>query len=112
MVICWVLATKIRRYSASAAQVVLAWRQEGKVGMEADGWKDKRELEVVGLVVEVVETVVVVVEMVVAVAVDTTENEQMGMRRKNNWEAGRKTILEADDESDLKQMLESFIGLR
>ena len=45
-------------------------------------------------------------------AVDTTENEQMGMRRKNNWEAGRKTILEADDESDLKQMLESFIGLR
>ena len=45
-------------------------------------------------------------------AADTTENEQMGMRRKNNWEAGRKTILEADDESDLKQMLESFIGLR
>ena len=45
-------------------------------------------------------------------AVDTTENEQMGMRRKNNLEAGRKTILEADDESDLKQMLESFIGLR
>ena len=40
------------------------------------------------------------------------DNAEMGMRRKNNWEAGRKTILEADDESDLKQMLESFIGFR
>ena len=49
---------------------------------------------------------------VVDLAVDTTENEQMGMRRKNNWEAGRKTFLEADDESDLKQMLENFMGLR
>ena len=61
------------------------------MGMEADGWE---------------------VEVVVEAVVDTTEKEQMGMRRKNNWEAGRKTILEADDESDLKQMLESFIGLR
>ena len=43
---------------------------------------------------------------------DTTEKEQVGIRRKSNWAAGRKTILEADDESDLKQMLESFIGLR
>ena len=43
---------------------------------------------------------------------DTTEKQQMGIRRKSNWAAGRKTILEADDESDLKQMLESFIGLR
>ena len=50
------------------------------MGMEADGWE---------------------VEVVVEAVVDTTEKEQMGMRRKNNWEAGRKTILEADDESDL-----------
>ena len=76
--------------------------------MEADGWEDKREVEVVGLVEMVVELVVEAVEAVV----DTTEKEQMEMRSKNNWEAGRKTILEADDESDLKQMLESFIGLR
>ena len=62
-----------------------AWRQEGTVGMEADGW----EVEVV---------------------VDTAEKEQMGMRRKNNWEAGRKTILEADDQ--IKQLLESFLVLR
>ena len=96
MVICRV--KQVRGYSASAAQVMLARRQEGKVGTEADGWEDKREVEVV--------------EMVVEMVVDTTENEQMGMRRKNNWEAGRKTILEADDESDHKQMLESFIGLR
>ena len=73
--------------------------------MEADGWEDKREVEVVGLV----ETVV---ELVVEAVVDTTEKEQMEMRSKNNWEAGRKTILEADDESDHKQMLENFIGLR
>ena len=78
------------------------------MGTEADGWKDKREVEVVGLVEMVVELVVEAVEAVV----DTTEKEQMEMRSKNNWEAGRKTILEADDESDLKQMLESFIGLR
>ena len=64
------------------------------MGMEADGWEDKREVEVVGLV----ETVV---ELVVEAVVDTTEKEQMEMRSKNNWEAGRKTILEADDESDL-----------
>ena len=41
----------------------------------------------------------VLVEMAVE---ETTEKEQMGMRTKNNW---RKTILEPDDESDLKQML-------
>ena len=76
--------------------------------MEADGWEDKREVEVVGLVEMVVEAVVEAVEVVA----DTKENEQMWIRRKNNWEAGRNTILEADDESDLKQMLESFIGLR
>ena len=76
--------------------------------MEADGWEDKREVEVVGLVETVVELVVEAVEAVV----DTTEKEQMEMRSKNNLEAGRKTILEADDESDLKQMLESFIGFR
>ena len=75
------------------------------MGIEADGWEDKREVEVVGLV----ETVV---ELVVEAVVDTTEKEQMEMRSKNNWEAGRKTILEADDESDHKQMLENFIGLR
>ena len=76
--------------------------------MEADGWEDKREVEVVGLVETLVELVVEAVEAVV----DTTEKEQMEMRSKNNWEAGRKTILEADDESDHKQMLENFIGLR
>ena len=53
-----------------------------------------------------------VVEELVEAVVDTTEKGQMGMRRKNNWEAGRKTILEADDASDLKEMLENFIGLR
>ena len=41
----------------------------------------------------------VLVEMAVE---ETTEKEQMGMRTKNSW---RKTILEPDDESDLKQML-------
>ena len=76
--------------------------------MEADGWEDKREVEVVGLVETLVELVVEAVEAVV----DTTEKEQMEMRSKNNLEAGRKTILEADDESDHKQMLENFIGLR
>ena len=65
--------------------------------MEADGWEDKREVEVVGLVETLVELVVEAVEAVV----DTTEKEQMEMRSKNNLEAGRKTILEADDESDL-----------
>ena len=78
------------------------------MGMEADGWEDKREVEVVGLVETLVELVVEAVEAVV----DTTEKEQMEMRSKNNLEAGRKTILEADDESDLKQMLENFMGLR
>ena len=42
-------------------------------------------------------TALVLVEMAMEV---TTEKEQMGT--KNNW---RKTILEPDDESDLKQML-------
>ena len=32
---------------------------------------------------------------------DTMEEEQMGMRTKTNW---RKTILEPDDESGVKQM--------
>ena len=41
----------------------------------------------------------VLVEMAVE---DTPEKEQMGMRTKNNW---RKTILEPDDESGVKQML-------
>ena len=65
---------------------------------------EKREVEAA-----VVDGAVVVL---VGAQVDTTEKEQMGMRRKNNWEAGRKTILQADDECDLKQMLESFIGKR
>ena len=41
----------------------------------------------------------VLVEMAVE---ETMEEEQMGMRTKNNW---RKSILEPDDESGLKQML-------
>ena len=65
---------------------------------------EKREVEAA-----VVDGAVVVL---VGAQVDTTEKELMGMRRKNNWEAGRKTILQADDECDLKQMLESFIGKR
>ena len=90
--------------------------------MEADGWEVEELVEeLVEAVEELVEDMtekreVVVVDGVVVVVVgaqvDTMEKEQMGMRRKNNWEAGRKTILEADDESDLKQILESFIGLR
>ena len=44
-------------------------------------------------------TALVLVEMEVE---DTKEKEQMGMRTKNNW---RKTILEPDDESGVKQML-------
>ena len=59
---------------------MFGWRQEGKVGMEEDGWEGKREVEV--MVVE-----------------ETTEKEQMGIRTKNNrprvW---RKTILASDDE--------------
>ena len=39
---------------------------------------------------------------------DTMEKEPMGMRTKNNW---KKTILEPDDESGLKQMLESLLRL-
>ena len=52
--------------------------------MEASGWEGKREVKAV-----------VVVE-------ETMEKEPMGMRTKNNW---RKTILEPDDESGVKQML-------
>ena len=44
-------------------------------------------------------TALVLVEMAVE---DTKEEEPMGMRTKNNW---RKTILEPDDESGVKQML-------
>ena len=45
-------------------------------------------------------TPLVLVEMAVE---DTKEEEpMMRMRTKNNW---KKTILEPDDESDLKQML-------
>ena len=51
-------------------------------------------------------TPLVLVEMEVE---DTMEEEQMGMRTKKIW---RKTILEPDDESGVKQMLESFKGLR
>ena len=43
-------------------------------------------------------TPLVLVEMEVE---DTKEEEQMGMRTKTNW---RKTILEPDDESGVKQM--------
>ena len=48
-------ATKERRYYASAAQLMFGWRQEGKVGTEAEG---KREVEVVVGLVEAVEVVV------------------------------------------------------
>ena len=51
---------------------------------------------------------VVVVEEVVE---DTMEKEQMGIRTTNSW---RQTIMEPepDDESGLKQTLESLTGLR
>ena len=48
-------------------------------------------------------TALVLVEMEVE---DTMEEEEIGMRTKNNW---RKTILEPDDESGVKQMLKCFI---
>ena len=51
-------------------------------------------------------TALVLVEMAVE---DTMEEEPMGMRTKKIW---RKTILEPDGESGVKQMLESFKGLR
>ena len=54
---------------ASAAQLMFGWRQEGKVGMEAEG---KREVEVVVGLVEVVVGLVGVVEVVVE---DTTLKE-------------------------------------
>ena len=82
--------------------------------LKADGWEDKREVEPVVVVedgVRVEMLVVVEVEVVVVVVgaqVDTMEMEQMGMRRKSNWEAGRKTILEADD----KRVLSSQIVAR
>ena len=69
------------------------------MGMEEDGWEGKREVEAV-----VLDGVGVLVE-------DTMEKEQMGIRTKNSW---RQTIMEPepDDESGLKQMLESLTGLR
>ena len=49
---------------------MFGWRQEGKVGMEEDGWVE-----------------------------DTTEKEQMGIRTKNNQpRVWRKTIFAPDDE--------------
>ena len=66
---------------------MFGWRQEGKVGMEEDGWEGKREVEAV-VVVKVVE--------------ETTEKEQMGIRTKNNQpRVWRKTILAPDDEVTL-----------
>ena len=66
---------------------MFGWRQEGKVGMEEDGWEGNREVEAV-VVVKVVE--------------ETTEKEQMGIRTKNNWvRVWRKTILAPDDEVTL-----------
>ena len=62
---------------------MFGWRQEGKVGMEEDGWEGNREVEAV-VVVKVVE--------------ETTEKEQMGIRTKRVW---RKTILAPDDEVTL-----------
>ena len=38
-----------------------------------------------------------VVVLMVGAQVDTTEKEQMGIRRENNWAAGKKTILALDD---------------
>ena len=83
--------------------------------LEADGWEGKREVEpvvvVVGVMVELVEAeemveaVDGVVVLVVGAQVDTTEKEQMGMRRKNNWAAGRKTILEVDDKEVLSSQI-------
>ena len=67
--------------------------------MEEDGWEGKREVEAV-----VLDGVGVLVE-------DTMEKEQMGIRTTNSW---RQTIMEPepDDESGLKQTLESLTGLR
>ena len=69
------------------------------MGMEEDGWEGKREVEAV-----VLDGVGVLVE-------DTMEKEQMGIRTTNSW---RQTIMEPepDDESGLKQTLESLTGLR
>ena len=61
---------------------MFGWRQEGKVGMEEDGWEGKREVK----------------EVVVKVVEETTEKEQMGIRTKRVW---RKTILAPDDEVTL-----------
>ena len=55
--------------------------------IKAGGWEGEREVKA-AVVVKAVE--------------DTMEKELMGMRTKKNW---RKTILELDDEIDLKQML-------
>ena len=71
---------------------MFGWRQEGKVGMEEDGWEGKREVKEV-VVMEAVE------EMVEE---ETAEKEQMGIRTKNNWvRVWRKTILALDDEVTL-----------
>ena len=54
---------------------MFGWRQEGKVGMEEDGWEGKREVE--AMVVDGV-----VEEEAVEKAM---EKEQMGIRTKNSW---------------------------
>ena len=65
---------------------MFGWRQEGKVGMEEDGWEGKTEVKAV----------------VVMVEEDTAEKEQMGIRTKNNQpRVWRKTILAPDDEVTL-----------
>ena len=64
------------------------------MGMEEDGWEDKREVEAV---------------LVVGAVEDTTEKEQMGIRTKNNLTAGRKTILEPDDEVTLSVVMQAGV---
>ena len=49
---------------------MFAWRQEGKVGMEEDGKVEEMKVE-----------------------------EEMGIRTKNSWTAGRESILEPGDVS-------------
>jgi len=78
--------------------------------LKVDGWEGKREAEAVvedGVMVEMVEAeeVVDAVVLVVGAQEDTTEMEQMGIRRENNREAGRKTILEADDKKVLSSQI-------
>ena len=73
--------------------------------LKADGWEGKREVVAVVMVVEVVVEMVVVdgvVVVVVGAQVDTMENEQMEIRRKNSWAAGKKTILPPADRKEFK----------